>query len=105
MLFAAYYGQIFLRSYQLSFFLKDMEVQSCLYAQDPVKGIIQTFLCDSSVSIAFHHIAEVFFSVVEEQIHVAACSDRLRNLLFSRNGSAKHTDHMGSISNYQTVKS
>ena len=105
MLFAAYYGQIFLRSYQLSFFLKDMEVQSCLYAQDSMKGIVQTFLCNGSVSVAFHHIAEVFFSVVEEQIHVAACSDRLRNLLFSRNGSAKHTDHMGSISNYQTVKS
>ena len=40
MFFAAYHCQIFFGLYQLSFFLKDMKVQGCLYAQDPVKGVV-----------------------------------------------------------------
>ena len=103
MFFTADDVQIFTRAQQSTVCLFFRQVQFSFQAQDTTQSISQTFFRDDAVLVTFQHEAEVLFDVVEEQEHIAAGSDRFRNVIFTAH-SGRHTQHVRCIRDDQAVE-
>ena len=84
------------------YYLSEEQVQ---WVEDTIKSMtIEEKIGQLFVNMVTDRSPEALKEVIEEQEHITACCNGARNLLASRNGRTKHTDHMGRVGHYQSVK-